>query len=94
MSFGVTMRFSGETYPTVDPLAVQWDAEGSYVWRVTDKKSEKVRVLIVQRNPDTVLVKADLEQGDAIVTEGLQRVREGGEVRVAGSPKAAEVASQ
>ena len=33
---------------------------------------------------DYILVKADLKDGDAIVTEGLQRVREGGAVRVAG----------
>jgi cell shape-determining protein MreC len=36
----------------------------------------------VQRNPDFVLVKADLKDGDVIVTQGLQRVREGGAVRV------------
>ncbi len=94
MSFGVTMRFAGETYASVDPLAVQWDAEGSYVWRVTDKKSGKVRVQIVQRNPDAVLVKAELAEGDLVVTEGLQRVREGGAVRVANQPKPEEVASQ
>ncbi len=94
MSFGVTMRFAGETYASVDPLAVQWDAEGSYVWRVTDNKSAKVRVQIVQRNPDAVLVKAELAEGDQVVTEGLQRVREGGAVRVASQPKPEEVASQ
>ncbi|MDH7801370.1 MULTISPECIES: efflux RND transporter periplasmic adaptor subunit [unclassified Rhizobium] len=94
MSFGVTMRFAGETYASVDPLAVQWDAEGSYVWRVTDNKSGKVRVQIVQRNPDAVLVKAELAEGDQVVTEGLQRVREGGAIRVANQPKPEEVASQ
>ncbi|WP_425962509.1 efflux RND transporter periplasmic adaptor subunit [Rhizobium nepotum] len=94
MSFGVTMRFAGETYASVDPLAVQWDAEGSYVWRVTDNKSGKVRVQIVQRNPDAVLVKAELAEGEQVVTEGLQRVREGGVVRVASQPKPEEVASQ
>jgi RND family efflux transporter MFP subunit len=94
MSFGVTMRFAGETYASVDPLAVQWDAEGSYVWRVTDNKSGKARVQIVQRNPDAVLVKAELAEGDQVVTEGLQRVREGGAVRVANQPKPEEVASQ
>ncbi|QCI97464.1 efflux RND transporter periplasmic adaptor subunit [Agrobacterium larrymoorei] len=94
MSFGVTMRFQGETFPSVDPLAVQWDAEGSYVWRVTDNKSGKVRVQVVQRNPDSVLVKAELAQGDLLVTEGLQRVREGGAVRIGNEPKAPEVASQ
>ncbi|AYM05938.1 efflux RND transporter periplasmic adaptor subunit [Agrobacterium tumefaciens] len=94
MSFGVTMRFAGETYASVDPLAVQWDAEGSYVWRVTDNKSNKVRVQIVQRNPDAVLVKAELAEGEPVVIEGLQRVREGGAVRVGEQPKPEEVASQ
>ncbi|WP_312359159.1 efflux RND transporter periplasmic adaptor subunit [Agrobacterium sp.] len=94
MSFGVTMRFAGETYASVDPLAVQWDAEGSYVWRVTDNKSNKVRVQIVQRNPDAVLVKAELAEGEPVVIEGLQRVREGGVVRVGNQPKPEEVASQ
>ncbi|MFK0205476.1 efflux RND transporter periplasmic adaptor subunit [Agrobacterium sp. NPDC090283] len=94
MSFGVTMRFAGETYASVDPLAVQWDAEGSYVWRVTDNKSNKVRVQIVQRNPDAVLVKAELADGEPVVIEGLQRVREGGAVRVGSQPKPEEVASQ
>lgn len=94
MSFGVTMRFAGETYASVDPLAVQWDAEGSYVWRVTDNKSNKVRVQIVQRNPDAVLVKAELAESEPVVIEGLQRVREGGAVRVGEQPKPEEVASQ
>jgi len=94
MSFSVTMKFEGETYPSVDPLAVQWDADGSYVWRVKDNTSNKVRVQVVQRNPDAVLVKAELSPNDLLVTEGLQRVREGGAVRVGNEPKAAEVASQ
>lgn len=83
MSFNVTMRFAGDNYPAVDPLSVQWDSQGSFVWQVVDGKSQKVRVSIVQRNPDYVLVKAGLKEGDAIVTQGLQRVRDGGVVRVA-----------
>ncbi len=94
MSFSVTMKFEGETYPSVDPLAVQWDADGSYVWRVKDNKSNKVRVQVVQRNPDAVLVKAELSPNDPLVTEGLQRVREGGAVRIGNEPKTPEVASQ
>jgi RND family efflux transporter MFP subunit len=82
MSFSVSMKFPGDKYPAVDPQSVQWDSQGSFVWRVTDDKSHKVRVSIVQRNPDFVLVNADLKDGDKIVTQGLQRVREGGAVRV------------
>ena len=84
MSFSVTVAFDGDTYPTVDPLAIQWSSEGSYIWRVSSDKSEKVPVKIIQRNPDKVLVDAALSQGDEIVTEGVQRLRDGGAVRIAG----------
>ena len=95
MSFNVGMRFAGETFPSVDPLSVQWDGEGSYVWRIVDGKASKVRVRVVQRNPDAVLVQAELNDDDRIVTEGLQRVTEGGTVRFARDvAEAAEVTTQ
>jgi RND family efflux transporter MFP subunit len=94
MAFNVGMRFAGESYPAVDPLAIQWDGEGSYVWQAKDNKSVKTRVRVVQRNPDKVLVGAELKEGDKIITEGLQRVREGAPVRILGAPETAEVARQ
>lgn len=94
MAFSVGMKFDGEKYPAVDPLSVQWDSEGSFVWQVRDNKSFKTRVRVVQRNPDAVLVQASLKDGDRVATEGLQRVREGGAVRVAGASENPEVASQ
>ena len=83
MSFQVTMRFSGDLYPSVDPLSVQWSADGSYIWRVKGEKVERVPVHIIQRNPDKVLIKAELAEGDRIVTEGVQTLRPGGAVRTA-----------
>jgi RND family efflux transporter, MFP subunit len=94
MAFNVSMRFSGESYPSVDPLSVQWDVDGSYVWRVVDGRAEKTRVRVVQRNPESVLVDAALKEGDLVVTEGIQRVREGQPVGVVGEPGQPEVASQ
>ncbi|MCR6499879.1 efflux RND transporter periplasmic adaptor subunit [Shinella sp. CPCC 101442] len=83
MSFQVTMRFAGDLYPSVDPLSLQWSADGSYIWRVSGDKVERVPVHIVQRNPDKVLVKAALAEGDAVVVEGVQTLRQGGAVRTA-----------
>ncbi|MFN3719248.1 MAG: efflux RND transporter periplasmic adaptor subunit [Rhizobium rhizophilum] len=84
MSFAVAMRFPGDSYAAVNPLAVQWDGEGSFVWQIVDNKSVKTRVRIVQRNSDQILVEASLEEGDVVAVEGLQRVREGGTVEIAG----------
>jgi hypothetical protein len=82
MSFEVTILFPGETYPSVDPLAVQWGADGAYVWRVADGVAEKVPVNIIQRNTASVLVDAQLKEGDMIVTQGVQSVRAGNPVRM------------
>ena len=95
MSFEVTLRFAGETFPSVDPLAIQWDSAGSYVWRVdAEDKAERVGVTIIQRNADRVLVKAAIEAGDTIITEGVQSVRPGASVRTAGTPPQGESAPQ
>lgn len=93
MSFQVTMRFEGDLYPSVDPLSVQWSADGSFVWRVKDDKAERVAISIVQRNPDKVLVSAKLAEGDAVVTQGLQTLRDGGAVRTAEQEQADKTAA-
>ena len=80
MAFEVTMEFPGDTYPSVDALAVQWSSTGSFVWRARDGKAERVPVVIRQRNPDRVLVEGDLAEGDTVVIEGVQTLRPGAEV--------------
>ena len=84
MSFEVSIAFQGERWPAVDPLAIQWDSSGAYVWRVSDGKAERVDVAIIQRNSDSVLVNAALETGDEVVTEGVQSVRPGAAVNIIG----------
>lgn len=80
MSFSVTLHFPGDRFPAVDPLAIQWSAEGAYVWRIMNNKAERVSVSIVQRNTDSVLVDGDLKVGDAIVIQGVQNLRRGSPV--------------
>lgn len=82
MSFSVTILFPGDIYPSVDPLAIQWGADGSYVWRVEDGKAKKVAARIVQRNSTNILIDGPVKQGDMIVTQGVQSVRDDAPVRV------------
>ncbi|EEQ94936.1 efflux RND transporter periplasmic adaptor subunit [Brucella sp. ZJ1_1] len=82
MSFSVTILFPGDRYPSVDPLAIQWGADGSYVWRVEDGVARKIDARIVQRNSTNILIDGPVKQGDLIVTQGVQTVRDDAPVRV------------
>ncbi len=86
LSLSVALSFAGEQYPTVNPLAILWSAEGSYVWQYVDGKAVRVPAEIVQRNSDGVLVRADLVPGDAIITEGILQLSAGAEVTLLSGP--------
>lgn len=84
MSFKVTIRLPGDVFPAVNPLAIQWSSEGAFVWKNQDGAATRTAVRIVQRNSDAVLVDGDLATGEAVVIEGVQTLREGAKLRVAG----------
>jgi RND family efflux transporter MFP subunit len=86
-SFEVMLALGGDRWPSVNPLSVQWDSQGSFVWRVKDHKVERVAAAVIERNPDRVLVDAKLAVGEMVVTEGLQRLRNGAEVQIFGEKK-------
>lgn len=94
MSFSVGLDFPGEDYPAVNPLAILWSAEGSYVWKYADGKAEKVMAEIIQRNSDGVLVRADLKEGDPVITEGLLQLSEGALVNLLEGPGGSTDAAQ
>lgn len=93
MAFQVTMKFPGDTYPSVSPLAIQWGTDGAYIWTVKDGKATQVPVRIIQRNTNDVLVNAAITSGDMVVTQGVQNVREGSAVRVASNAGGQEPAT-
>lgn len=81
MSFRVTLDIQGIPYPVIPETGVQWGADGAHVWSVVDSRARRVPVSIVQRQAGQVLVESEgLEEGDLIVVEGIQRVRDGVEV--------------
>lgn len=82
MSFQVTMSFPGDTYPAVDPLAIQWGTDGAFIWLVEDGKARRAPVRIIQRNTDSVLVSGDFRTAVSVVTEGIHSVREGAALRL------------
>jgi RND family efflux transporter MFP subunit len=82
MSFSVSLAFPGEQFPAVDPLSIQWSADGAYVWKYADGTVERTLVEIIQRNSDGVLVQGELADGDQVVTQGVQQLTAGAAVRL------------
>lgn len=77
-TFSISVSLPGEKAPLVPGLAVQWDRQGAYVWRLTGNNAvERVGVAIVSRNGDRVVVDADLKTGDKVVREGGDQLRPG-----------------
>ena len=91
MSFRVRIDVQGELYGVVSETGVQWGADGAYVWSVVNGAAVRVPVQIVQRREGRVLVDGPLVEGNVIVVEGTQRMRDGIAVsyevqRLAGKP--------
>ena len=91
MSFRVRIDVQGELYGVVSETGVQWGADGAYVWTVVNGEATRVAVQIVQRREGRVLINGALADGDIIVVEGTQRMRDGLAVsydvqRLAGRP--------
>jgi RND family efflux transporter MFP subunit len=84
MSFTTRWAISGDDYPTVPEISLQWGREGSFVWIIRAGRAEKVPARVVARNSGVVLVEADIEPGEDVVIEGLQRLRPGDPVEILG----------
>lgn len=85
MSFQVRLALPGQQRLSVPELALQWGREGSFVWVVRQGKAVQMAARAVQRQDGRVLVESALTAQDAVVVEGVQRMREGRPVKVVGA---------
>jgi len=77
MSFRVSFDVAGDAYPEVPEASIVWGGDGPYLWAVEDGKAKRMPVTIINRKEGRVLVRADLQEGDLIIAEGVQKVRDG-----------------
>ncbi|EGN75007.1 RND family efflux transporter, MFP subunit [Idiomarina sp. A28L] len=81
MSFRVNMKALGQQYVAIPEAALLWSATGAYVWlAVADNdefRAQRVNVQIKQRLAGRILVDSEIRQGDLLVLEGIQTLREG-----------------
>jgi hypothetical protein len=77
MSVVVRLAFPQGPRATVPSVAIQWDRAGAFVWKVAGNKATRTSVQIVSRRSGIVYVLGTLLENDAVVVEGLQRLRDG-----------------
>lgn len=77
MSFRVRVEMQGELFAVINETALQWGADGAYVWSVVDGNAVRTPVEIIERREGRILVEGSLLRGDIIVVEGTQQMRDG-----------------
>lgn len=85
MSFATRWEITGQDYPTVPEIALQWGEDGSYVWVVREGRTERVNTQVIARTTGNVLLEGDITEGEQVVVEGLERVDQGSSVIILGN---------
>ncbi len=85
-SFALELDLPGRAFPALPELALQFSEGALHVWRVRDGTAERVEVELVRRRAGLVIVHGPLSEGDQIVVEGTQRLRDGRAVQVLNDP--------
>jgi RND family efflux transporter MFP subunit len=84
MTFAIRLIDEIEKLPAVPATAITWNREGSAVWTNTNGAASRVPVTILYREGDQVWIETAIAEGTPIVTEGAQKLREGGALLVEG----------
>jgi RND family efflux transporter MFP subunit len=77
MSFRVTLEIRGELYIAIPEAALSWGANGAFVWLAENEKAKRVDVQIEQRLRGRILVTGNLTDGETLIVEGIQGLRDG-----------------
>lgn len=77
MSFRVNLSIKGDRYASIPEAALLWGATGAYIWLAENGKAKRVDVNVHQRLRGTILVAGSINEGDVLITEGVQRLRTG-----------------
>ncbi|QCZ94094.1 efflux RND transporter periplasmic adaptor subunit [Salinimonas iocasae] len=80
MSFRVNLSVDGNRFAAIPEAALLWGANGAYVWISENGKAKRIDVEVHQRLRGTILVSGSLEEGDLLISEGVQRLRNGQDV--------------
>lgn len=82
MAFEISLNATRGRFLSVPDVAVQWGADGAYVWVAEDGRAARREVRLVKRLAGAILVDGDLAENEAVVMEGVQGVRAGAPLKI------------
>lgn len=82
MSFRVIFTRNGQARAALPEAAIVWGGEGSHLFVVRDGKARRVPVTITSRREGLVLVDGAVDPRDRVIVEGVQKVRDGQDIRL------------
>jgi len=82
MSFRVTLELRGELYVAIPEAALSWGANGAFVWLAENQTAKRVDVQIAQRLRGRILVTGALSDGETLIVEGIQGLRDGQALKI------------
>ncbi|MEW4448915.1 efflux RND transporter periplasmic adaptor subunit [Qipengyuania sp. JC766] len=93
MSFRVVFSRAGEARPVVPEEAIVWGGEGSHIFVVREGTARRIPVTITSRRDGLVFVDGAVNRNDRVIVEGVQKVRDGQEIRLVrqGTPRQQDV---
>ena len=77
MAFEISINASRGAFLSVPDVAVQWGADGAYVWVAEQGRAARREVRLVKRLAGAILIEGELAEGEPVVMEGVQSVRAG-----------------
>ena len=77
MAFEISLNTSRGAFLSVPDVAVQWGADGAYVWIAEEGRAARREVRLVKRLAGAILIEGELAEGEPVVMEGVQSVRAG-----------------
>ena len=82
MAFEISLNTTRGRFLSVPDVAVQWGADGAYVWVAEDGRAARREVRLIKRLAGAILVDGDLAENEAVVMEGVQGVRAGAPLKI------------
>lgn len=80
MSLRAVTKLLGTEQIQVSETAVQWGDSGAFVWVVRNNQAQRIGINLVGRRGEYALIRGEIEPGELVVIEGVQRLRPGSEL--------------